>query len=300
MFFQQKHFTLKRLDFDLFIGLDVDKKSISITVVSHSGFLKSMTIPYNSANLISYVRKHFADKRVSFVYEAGPTGFGLYDDLISAGYVCLVIAPSQIARCAADRVKTNRVDSRKLAERLRGGELRGIQVPTLEYRQLRHLVHLREVFVRERAKTKLRIKALLLLEGVSFPGKGSERWAAGVIQQLEGMQLDEMLRFKPDQYLLNLKFVEDRLKETNQKILLFCRHQPELNKSIMLLKTIPGIGSVVAIYLAARIGDCKQLFNSRQIAGLLWHNTTRELHGRSDSQGTDITIGRCDNQKQID
>ena len=269
MFYQQKHFTLKPLDFDLFIGLDVDKKRISITVVSHNGFLKSLTIPYNSENLISYVRRQFSGKRVAFVYEAGPTGFGLYDDLISAGYQCLVIGPSQIARSASDRVKTNRVDSRKLAERLRGGELRGIQVPTVVYRQLRHLVHLREIFVRERAKNKLRIKAMLLLEGVTFPGKAAERWGAGVIEQLERLPLQATLRFKLDQYLMSLKFAEGRLKEINQGILFFCKQQPGLNKSVLLLKTIPGIGSVVAVYLAARIGDCSQLSNSHQIAGLL-------------------------------
>src|SRR4029079_12510205 len=88
MFSQQKHFTLKPLEFDLFCGMDVDKKRISITFVSHDGFVKSFTIPYNSSNLIAYVHRHYPDKRIAFVYEAGPTGFGLYDDLIRSGFVC--------------------------------------------------------------------------------------------------------------------------------------------------------------------------------------------------------------------
>jgi hypothetical protein len=33
----------------------------------------------------------------SFVYEAGPTGFGLHDELVAAGHVCLVVAPSGAA-----------------------------------------------------------------------------------------------------------------------------------------------------------------------------------------------------------
>jgi len=56
MNFQQTHFRIKPMEFDLFCGMDVDKKSISITFVSHDGFVRSMKIPYDSANLIQYVR----------------------------------------------------------------------------------------------------------------------------------------------------------------------------------------------------------------------------------------------------
>jgi transposase len=170
MFNQQNNFRIKALEFDLFCGMDVDKRSISFTIVSYDGFIKSLKIPYNAGNLIQYVRRHFPEKRIAFVYEAGPTGFGLYDDLVSRGYVCIVVAPTHISRSPADRVKTNRIDSRKLAEKLRGGDITGIHVPNRLYRDLRHLVHLRESIVRHQQATKLRMKMLLLLEGISFPG----------------------------------------------------------------------------------------------------------------------------------
>lgn len=72
MFSQQKHFTIKSLEFDLFCGMDVEKKRISVTFVSHDGFEKQLTIPYDSANLIAYVHRRYPDKRIAFVYEAGP------------------------------------------------------------------------------------------------------------------------------------------------------------------------------------------------------------------------------------
>src|SRR5574341_1539416 len=119
MVIQQTYFRIKPLDFDLFCGMDVDKRSISVTFVSHDGFVRSLKIPYDSSNLMQYVRKRFSDKRIAFVYEAGPTGFGLYDDLVAQGYQCRVMPPTQMERSAADRAKTNRLDSRKLAEKLR-------------------------------------------------------------------------------------------------------------------------------------------------------------------------------------
>lgn len=270
MNFQQKHFTVKPLEFDLFCGMDVSKKSISVTFVSHEGFIKSIKIPNDSTNLIQYVRRRFPDKRIAFVYEAGPTGFGLYDDLTNEGFVCLVIAPTHIPRAPADRVKTNRIDSRKLAEKLRGGELKGIHVPDRLYRDLRHLVHLREMFVRHQSATKVRIKMLLIFEGIPFPGiSPKERWSRVAINNLYALETGSEIRFKLEQYLLTLKFNEERLIRVNRELLRFCTQNPEIWRCIGLLCSIPGIGKVVAVHLLARIGDWRDLTSSRQIAALL-------------------------------
>ncbi len=42
-------------------------------------------MPYSVDYLLNHVRKHFADQKVAFVYEAGPTGYGLYDGLVAQG-----------------------------------------------------------------------------------------------------------------------------------------------------------------------------------------------------------------------
>ncbi|HJZ12584.1 MAG TPA: IS110 family transposase [Acidobacteriota bacterium] len=267
---QQIHFTVKPFEFDLFCGMDVDKRSISLTFVSHEGFVKSLKIPYDSSNLIQYVRRRYPDKRIAFIYEAGPTGFGLYDDLVKEGYVCLVVAPAQIPRAPADRIKTNRIDSRKLAEKLRGGDLKGIHVPDRIYRDLRHLVHLREVFVRNQAATKVRIKMLLLFEGIRFPSiSPRERWTVTAVNQLGTLQAGTEIRFKLEQYLLALKFSIERLQAVNKQLQRFCTQNPEIWRCLGLLCSIPGIGRVVAVHLLARIGDWRLLRNSREIAALL-------------------------------
>jgi transposase len=61
---------------------------------------------------VNYVRKHFPGQRVAFTYEAGPTGFGLHDELVQQAYTCVVVAPSKVPRVPGERVKTNRLDSR--------------------------------------------------------------------------------------------------------------------------------------------------------------------------------------------
>ena len=67
--------------------------------------------------------------RVTFCYEAGPTGYGLYRLISGLGHECMVVAPSLIPMRASDRVKTNRRDALNLAKLLRAGELTRVWVP---------------------------------------------------------------------------------------------------------------------------------------------------------------------------
>jgi transposase len=158
--------------FDLFVGLDVDKSRIAVTMTDHERLLKSFQMPYCSEDLLHYLDKHFAGSQIALVYEVGPTGFGLYDDLTAAGHRCLVVAPAMVPTAPGQRVKTNRLDSRKLSLGLRGGDLQSIHVPSELYRQLRHLVQLRDSHVRQMTAAKYRIKALLLYESIPFPDQG--------------------------------------------------------------------------------------------------------------------------------
>ncbi|MFH1259637.1 MAG: transposase [Elusimicrobiota bacterium] len=162
-------------EYDVFAGLDVDKKSIAVTFLDHYNQIKQVQIPYNAQALISYTRNKYPNKRIAFVYEAGPTGFGLYDDLTAESYFCMVTSASNIPREPGNRVKTNRIDSRNLSENLRGGQLRPVHVPTQIYRELRHLIKLRDTFVQQTKATKTRIKALLLLNSIPFPASDMEK-----------------------------------------------------------------------------------------------------------------------------
>lgn len=72
--------------YDLFVGLDVDKISMSVSVNDGQTIIRSLTMPYDGRRLLSFVDRHYPGKRALFAYEAGPTGFGLYDSTASAGY----------------------------------------------------------------------------------------------------------------------------------------------------------------------------------------------------------------------
>ncbi len=102
----------------LYIGLDVHKDSISISVAEsgRGGEIRSLGKMSNSLHavekLIARLRKNYGqDVRLNFCYEAGPCGFVLVRRLLQLGHDCIVVAPSKLARQSGDRVKTDKRDA---------------------------------------------------------------------------------------------------------------------------------------------------------------------------------------------
>jgi transposase len=220
-------------DYDVFAGLDVDKRSISVTFSNHQGFIRSLHMPYSAEHLINHVRRHFGDQKIAFAYEAGPTGYGLYDGIVAQGYPCLIAAPSMIPRAPGQRVKTNRLDGVSLSENLRGGQLKSIHVPTPIYRELRHLVQLRDTVVSDVVAGKLRIKSLLLFEGIDFPAApAGSQWSLIVKGKLRKIECSKTVRFKLDELLDSLEFLEKKVVKSTREIHRFCSADPELAQCI--------------------------------------------------------------------
>jgi transposase len=247
-------------------------------------------MPYSAEHLLNYTRKHFPGQRVAFVYEAGPTGFGLHDDLVAASHPCLVVTPSMVPTAPGQRVKTNRIDSKKLSENLRGGQLRAIHVPSQTYRDLRHLVQLRDTQVRQLTATKCRIKALLLYQGIDFPAENGQ-WSARVLSELQSLPCSAGVRFKLDHLIGTLHFHFHSAATVQKEIRRFCQNDPELRQSISLLASLPGVGWITATHALARLGDWREIKNVRQIAGFLGLVSSEHSTGDNINRGPITRVG---------
>jgi|SRR5579864_44099 len=271
-------------DYDIFAGLDVDKKHIDVTFTDHAHLMKSIKMPYDADHLLGYCRRHFPGQRIAFVYEAGGSGFGLHDRLSSAGLPCLVVAPSMVPTAPGQRVKTNRLDSQKLSVGLRGGELRSIYIPSAAYRGLRQLVQLRDTFVRQAIQSRLRIKALLLLEDIAFPESRSH-WTVAAWSALRTLTCPAPVRFKLDRLISMTTFAQEQVRQTTREIHRFCKSDADLARTLELLCSAPGIGGITATHLLARVGDGTFIHNIRQLPAFFG------LVPREDSTGDRVNKG---------
>lgn len=284
--------TIQPQSVDVFVGMDVDKRSIVLTQVDHLGLEKALRMPYDSEHLLGYASRHLGGKKVAFVYEAGPTGFGLHDDIAAAGYACLVVSPSTVPTARGKRVRTNRLDSRKLAYQLRGGNLRGIKVPGEEYRHLREYVTLRKMHMTESAKCKQRIKALFLRHSLQFPASTPGGfWSKALIQQLREYACAPAFHFKIVSLLDSLEFSRAQALKAQQQLRKFVEASPELSESVRYARSLPGVGWIVATYAVARMGDWRQLGAPKQTASFFGLVQTEDSTGDTSARGSITKAG---------
>ncbi len=281
-------------DYDVFIGVDVDQKSYATTYLTEDNSQHSLKMAAKAENIHSYFQKRFPSKRLLYTYEAGPTGYGLHDYLVNQGQRCIMVHPAAIPTAPNNRVKTNRLDSKKLAEQSKSGQLQGIRVPSEAYRELRHLVSLRQLYAQDIRATKQRIRALLLFENIQLP-KNPKPWSTRYRQLLSRISLKETLRFKLDLLLKDLDHARDRVLLMHRQIRSFCVQQQEIRKNLLLLRSIPGIGIVVSTYLLARITDPAFLQNVRELGAfcgvvLSEHSTGDHIQKGSITHMGDATL----------
>src|SRR3989339_845786 len=280
-------------EYDVFCGMDVDKQSISATFLNHFGEMKSIKTSYSAQNIMNYANNHYSGQKIVYAYEAGPTGYGLYDDITDNGNICLIVTPASIPKASNEGVKTNRLDSIKIAENLRGGQLENIHVPTDVYRNLRHLTQIRDTFVKQDIATKLRIKSLLLFEGIQFPHSqhSTRDWTCDVKQRLRELPCSDIVRFKLDSLLNNLEYYHHNIIETSKYIRKYCKENSEIKQNMEYIQSIPGIGTTTASQLIARIGDWRQLTRPTQIGAFLGLVPSEDSTGKDINRGSITRLG---------
>jgi transposase len=91
----------------MFVGMDVHKESIDISLaedgrggeVRHHGVIAGDLEAL--AKVVRAVRA--PDRRLRFVYEAGPCGLGIHRYLTAQGEDCVVVNPSSMPKRSGDR-----------------------------------------------------------------------------------------------------------------------------------------------------------------------------------------------------
>jgi transposase len=119
----------------VYLGLDVHKDSITIAIADagRNGEVRLFGAISNDLHglekALRKIRQAHGGAGLEVCYEAGPGGFGIARRLAQWKVACTVVAPSMIPKRSGDRIKTDKRDARKLARRLRAGELTPVYIP---------------------------------------------------------------------------------------------------------------------------------------------------------------------------
>jgi transposase len=288
--------TISIIGFDLFFPMDVDKKRIHVCVMDRDRVLKQTGLPNDPVNLLSYARKNFPEKKRLFVYEAGPTGYGLCDYLREQGEACEVAVPSMIPKAPGERVKTNRLDAYRLGTQLKTGELKEVNVPTDKYRDLRHLARLRMTARKRLVATKNAIKGLFLFESIPFP-EGS--WSRKLICKIREQQSRPEVEFKIATLLQDLEYFAGQELKVRGELKRYCRADEELRACVEYLMSLPGIGWIISTYILGALGGHRHLKSAKKTCGFLGLGSSENSTGETVRRGSITAVGDPDARRMV-
>jgi transposase len=243
----------------LFIGLDVHKKSWSVTIQEGQVVLKRFSMDANADALVHYIEKHFPSHQVECCYESCCLGYHIYRDLSKVGWQVLVVNPGDIPRInKQNSSKTDAIDSRYLCRQLAAGQLNGIYVPDEKQEQFRSLFRRRNDLVKSLKRIKCHIKAMLLYYGIPIPVQYDNiNWSKAFLVWLSKVKwtyapAGETLKSRLHEYaFLHKEFLDicNELRACARKY---------YKQDYYLLRSVPGVGPIIAIGTLAEVGDLRR------------------------------------------
>lgn len=270
----------------LMVGCDLHEKSVFTLAArgQHPPVKRTFTgSATGRAKMIQYLQElahQVQAQHIVFAYEAGPLGFGLYDELTAAGIRCHVLAPSRMAKSDKDRKdKTDEKDAGRILQHLRnhllaGQKLPEVWIPDRQTRHDRQLVRHRQSLAEQATRIKTQITTLLKANAVDKPPRLGKNWTQAHRQWLDTLAtkadsgLAPSLRVCLQSMLRMLRHVEkelDRLAAHLTRLADSARYRGPAQA----LLGFKGVGLVTTMVFLTELGHMSRFANRRQLAAYL-------------------------------
>jgi len=285
------------LDFrgqNIYAGIDVHKKSWSVTVLSEHAVLKKFSQDPQPEALHKFLVTNYPGASYRSVYEAGFCGFWIHHRLTALGIANIVVNPADVPTMSREKLrKTDAVDSGKLARELRSGTLSSIYVPDTQTLEARSLIRLRNSIVKDSTRQKNRIKSLLHFHGIEIPEEFTRNsvgnWSKRFMQWLGQVELStEYGRKTLNLHIEQFMRLRAMLLEETRAIRSLSRND-RFAEPLRLITSVPGIGITIGISFVTEIDDISRFKNAYHLASYV--GLIPMCHSSGDKAGVgDITI----------
>ncbi len=272
----------------IFVGVDVHLSSWHVTVRTRQDIIRRMTIGGSWEDL-EKVLSHWRPCEVVVLYEAGFSGFWLYDRVVSWGGFCIVVPPSRIPVESGNRIKTDRRDSAKLAELASGGRAPAVWVPRISQRYDREVIRERRRLVRQSRQVQCQIKALLHCYGLNVSGRPG-RWSRVFVDRLWQLRFGN--RYMQDSFgrlLERYHFIRQQI-EAQDRLIRDMARQERYRDRVTWLTSLPGVGVLTAMELLTELGDIDRFATAEQVAAYVGLTPSEYSSGETVRRGH---ISRC-------
>jgi transposase len=270
-----------------YVGIDTSKlrNAVAVAEEGRGGDVRYLgeidTTEAATRKLVTKLSAKYS--RLTFCYEAGPTGYGLYRLIGKLGHDCIVAAPSLIPKKPGDRVKTNRRDAIGLAKVLRAGELTAVWVPDERHEAMRDLSRAREAARKDLKGKRQQVSSFMLRLGRHYPGK--KTWGPAHMNWLMLQKLEHREQRIVLEELLGAVRQESERVERLEQAIRDAVPEWSLTEVVTALQAMRGIDLIAAVTVLAEIGDLSRFQNPRELMGYLGLVPSESSTGDSVNRG---------------
>lgn len=254
----------------LHVGLDVDDKAFHGAAFCREN---GETTEFKSRPTFGALMQKLQQLQVKgfdlkVCYEATYIGYSLCRELRGKAIDCEIVAPSLIPQKPSDRVKTDRLDGRKLAEYYAKDLLTTIYVPNEEDEQTRDLIRARNFLVKQRKRMKMHILATCRRYGLNYKEATNHKyfwttkhlnWLAITINKLP-----DTLKKLLDVLVSQMVKLNDFIEEYNAMIEELSEQEKYKTKRDAL-NCFRGLDTLSSMTLIAEIGDIHRFRHPKQL-----------------------------------
>jgi transposase len=181
----------------------------------------------------------------------------------------MVTHAADIPTSQKERLNRNdKIDANKLGRSLSNNELKPIYIPEKKAEEYRYLNRYRLRTIKDQTRLKNRIKGTLHYFGITIPIDLEERrWSGAFISWLSTIPFEtEYGKFAFDNLVEQLVQIRARLARTLRKMREMARQEEPFDIIIPFLLSVPGIGFITAMTIAAEIMDMGRFRNLEKLA----------------------------------
>ena len=277
----------------VFVGLEDSKRTWKLCVRSEGMIVHETSMPTEYDNLRSYLHGRYPNCTIRLIYEAGFAGFWLHDLLIADGVDCVVTPAHMVTQEKVNKVKTDKIDARRLAKNLENGDYVTCHVPDRERREDRQISRTLNQIQRKIVSTKNQIRRFLDFHGLNgeFPAGA---WSESRYHAVRHLQLSTSLQISLDAYLEILEY----LQVVKSKLLVALKGLCDKDcyrRSVRIKQSCSGVGWLSAIRFTLEWGELSRFGDGKRLASFVG------LTSREYSTGETIHRGRitCQGNAQV-
>ncbi len=263
----------------LHVGMDMHKKFSVVTAVNEGGeeVISGKRLNHDNGDVDEFFSEHREDTQV--VLEAGSNWYWMCDLLDELGIPNRLCHPLKTKAIASAKIKTDKLDSRILANLDRMDFVPESYITDIKTRHSRELLRYRSALVKIQTGIKNRIQAILAKNNI--PNPYTDLFGKAGTKYLSELKPAPVYRQALDGYTRQLDALSTEIARAEKSIAKTIESTPETG----LLETIPGVGPVRALTIASEIGDVGRFHSAKHLASYAGLVPSTSQSGESTRHG---------------